>query len=153
LGSKHSSRTISLEMVKRLLLEEFGTYLISETEVKDFKLTKDQITVLSAGIVRAEVVDEKWDGKTYWLKVKVSADTKEVAKSLDSLRKDSRKIKEMEASLRDANRRADEALKEIERLKKEAGKLKTDNWRNKIFYRRCALFCPISFLHKKVYTI
>ena len=31
LGSKHSSRTISLEMVKRLLLEEFGTYLISET--------------------------------------------------------------------------------------------------------------------------
>ncbi|OGW20309.1 MAG: hypothetical protein A2X55_10630 [Nitrospirae bacterium GWB2_47_37] len=126
LDSKASCRTISLEMVKRLLLEEFGTYLISETEVKDFKLTKDQVTVLTAGIVGAEVVDEKWDGKTYWLKAKVSADPKAVAKTLDGLRKDSGKIKEMETSLRDANKRADEALNEIEKLKKEVGLLKAD---------------------------
>ncbi|MDP3259923.1 MAG: hypothetical protein Q8M34_04975, partial [Thermodesulfovibrionales bacterium] len=71
LDSKASCRTISLEMVKRLLLEELGTYLISETEVKDFRLTKDQITTYSAGVVSAEVVDEKWDGKTYYLKAKV----------------------------------------------------------------------------------
>ena len=124
LDSKASCRTISLEMVKRLLLEEFGTYLISETEVKDFKLTKEQVTVLTAGIVGVEIVAEKWDGKTYWLKAKVSADPKEVAKSLDNLRKDYGKIKEIEASLRDANKRADEALKEIEQLKKEVGRLK-----------------------------
>lgn len=37
LDSKASCRTISLEMVKRLLLEELGTYLISETEVKDHR--------------------------------------------------------------------------------------------------------------------
>jgi hypothetical protein len=42
LDSKASCRTISLEMVKRLLLEELGTYLISETEVKNMQLTKDQ---------------------------------------------------------------------------------------------------------------
>lgn len=30
--SRNSSRTIALEMVKRLLLEELGTYLVSETE-------------------------------------------------------------------------------------------------------------------------
>ncbi len=125
LDSKHSSRTISLEMVKRLLLEEFGTYLINETEVKDFKLTKDQITILSAGIVSAEIINEKWDGKTYWLKAKVSADPAEVAKSLDRLSKDSGKIKEMETTLRDANKKADEALKEIERLKKELVVVKT----------------------------
>ncbi len=37
LDSKVSSRTIALEQVKRLLLEELGTYLISETEVKNFR--------------------------------------------------------------------------------------------------------------------
>jgi hypothetical protein len=44
--SKLSSRAIALEQVKRLLLEELGTYLESETEVKNFQLTKDQIVIL-----------------------------------------------------------------------------------------------------------
>jgi len=91
--SKLSSRTVSLAEVKRLLLEELGTYLESVTEVKNFQLTKDQITALTAGIVRVEVLDERWDGKTYWLKARVAADPDEVAKSLDSLRKDREKAK------------------------------------------------------------
>ena len=68
--SKASSRILALEQVKRLILEELGTYLISETEVKNMQLTKDQITVLTAGLVQATVLDEKWDGKTYYLKAK-----------------------------------------------------------------------------------
>ena len=93
LDSKASCRTISLEMVKRLLLEELGTYLISETEVKDFKLTKEQVKTYSAGIVGAEIIEDKWDGKTYWLKAKVSADPKEVAKSIKSIGEDKQKKK------------------------------------------------------------
>ncbi len=94
--SKLSSRTVALAEVKRLLLEELGTYLESVTEVKNFRLTKDQITALTAGIVRVEVLDERWDGKTYWLKARVAADPDEVAKSLDSLKKDREKAKELE---------------------------------------------------------
>ena len=96
LDSKVTSRTIALEQVKRLLLEELGTYLISETEVKNFRLTKDQITTYSAGVVSAEVVDEKWDGKTYYLKAKVSADPAEVTKSLQNIINDKQKSKELE---------------------------------------------------------
>jgi len=66
--SRLSSRVMALEQVKRILLEKLGTYLESETEVKNFQLTKDQIVILSAGIVRAEIVEERWDGKTYYLK-------------------------------------------------------------------------------------
>ena len=62
--SKLSSRTISLEQAKRLLLEELGTYLESHTEVRDFQLTKDQITSLTAGVVKTEIVSEAWDGRT-----------------------------------------------------------------------------------------
>ena len=120
IDSKVSSRVIALEQVKRLLLEELGTYLISETEVKEFQLTKDKVTVLTAGIVRAEVIDEKWDGKTYYLKAKVSADPDEVAKSVDSLRADKQKTKALEES----RKKAKNALEEIERLKKEMEVLK-----------------------------
>jgi tetratricopeptide (TPR) repeat protein len=113
--SRISSRTISLETVKRLLLEELGTYLVSETEVKNMQLTKDQVTTYSAGIVGAEVIDEKWDGKIYWLKAKVSADPKEVEKSLKKLILNRSKIQELE----DIRRKADELTKENERLRKE----------------------------------
>lgn len=113
--SKLSSRAISLEQVKRLLLEEVGTYLESETEVKNFQLTKDQIVVLTAGIVRTEIIEEKWDGKVYYLKAIIAADPIEVAKSIDRLRKDRQKVKDLE----ETRKKADELLKEVEKLKTE----------------------------------
>ncbi|MDP2278493.1 MAG: tetratricopeptide repeat protein [Nitrospirota bacterium] len=118
LDSKASCRTISLEMVKRLLLEELGTYLISETEIKDFKLTKEQVKTYSAGIVGAEIIEDKWDGKTYWLKAKVSADPKEVSKSLKKIMDDPFKGKELE----ETRKKAEELTKEVERLNKELAK-------------------------------
>ncbi|MCX5842007.1 MAG: hypothetical protein NTY16_11280 [Deltaproteobacteria bacterium] len=62
--NRDSSRTIALREVKRLLLEELGIYLESETEVENFQLTKDRITALAAGIVKTEIIDEQWDGRT-----------------------------------------------------------------------------------------
>ena len=113
--SRNSSRVVSLREVKRLLLEELGTYLESITEVQSFHLTKDQIVTLTAGIVSAEVMEDKWDGKVYWLKARISADQNNVIKSIDTLRKDREKVKELE----ETRKRSEELLKENERLKKE----------------------------------
>lgn len=118
LDSKASCRTISLEMVKRLLLEELGTYLISETEVQDFKLTKDQVKTYSAGIVGAEIIEDKWDGKTYWLKARVSADPKEAAKALKKIMDDQFKARELDKT----REKAEELTKEVERLNKKLAK-------------------------------
>lgn len=115
MDSKVSCRTIALEQVKRLLLEELGTYLESVTVVKDFKLSKDQITTLTAGVVKTEIMEEKWDGQSYFLRAKVDADPGEVMKSIDSLRRDREKTAELE----EMRKRAEEALKELERLKKD----------------------------------
>jgi len=35
----------------------------------DFQLTKDKITSLTAGIVQAEILSEKWDGKSYLIRI------------------------------------------------------------------------------------
>jgi hypothetical protein len=48
--------------VKRILLEELGTYLESHTEIVNFQLRKDQITALTAGVVQTQILKEKWDG-------------------------------------------------------------------------------------------
>ncbi len=113
--SKMSSRTIALEQVKRLLLEEVGTYLISETNVKDFQLTKDKITTLTAGIVQTEILTEKWDGKTYYLKAKMSIAPQDVTKFLEGMRENSQRNRE----LVETNRKVDEALKKIKQLQDE----------------------------------
>jgi tetratricopeptide (TPR) repeat protein len=113
--SKNSSRTIALREVKRLLLEELGTYLESQTEVKNFQMTKDQITTLTAGIVGAEVIEDTWDGKVYWLKAKIAANPQDVIKSIDILRNDRAKVKELE----ELRKKSEELLKENERLNKE----------------------------------
>ncbi|MCX5847101.1 MAG: tetratricopeptide repeat protein [Deltaproteobacteria bacterium] len=113
--SKASCRTLALEQVKRLLLEEIGTYLESLTEVNNFQLTKDQIIVLTAGIVRVQVVDEKWDGKAYYLLAKITANPDDVAKAIDNLRKDRQKIKELEQ----AKRKSDDLFKQVENLREE----------------------------------
>ena len=121
--SKNSSRVISLREVKRLLLEELGTYLESVTEVQNFKLTKDQIVTLTAGIIQTELIEEKWDGKTYRLKAKIVADSIGVIKAIDILRQDRQKTKEME----ETRKRSEELLKENERLSKELAIAKGKN--------------------------
>lgn len=120
--SKLSCRAMALEQAKRLVLEELGTYLMSKTEVKDFAITSDKISVLTAGVVQTEIFDEKWDGVKYYLKARIKADPEDVAKAIDRLRKDEGKSKELDESRRAVN----EALKEIDRLKKELETVNTD---------------------------
>ncbi|MCX5816559.1 MAG: tetratricopeptide repeat protein [Proteobacteria bacterium] len=120
--SKISCRTIAIEQVKKILLEELGTYLETETEIANFQLTKDNIVVLTAGIVSVNVLKEEWDGFTYRLKAEVTADTDQVARSIDALRQDRQKIKELE----ETRKRADELLSEVDRLKKELELAKTE---------------------------
>ena len=113
--SKITSRTIALEQVKRLLLEELGTYLESETVVKDFQVARDQVVALAAGVVRTEILSERWDGTRYTIVAKITVDPDEVVRSLDRLRRDRESVRELEA----AAKRTDELLAEIDSLKRE----------------------------------
>lgn len=121
--SKVSCRVLALEQAKRLLLEELGTYLESETEIKNFHLSKDQIVTYTAGSVATEVIAEKWDGKVYWIKVIMSADSDLVAKSIDELRYDKQKTKELEG----IRKISDVLVKDNARLQNELKKANEKN--------------------------
>jgi tetratricopeptide (TPR) repeat protein len=113
--SKNSSRACALREVKRLILEEIGVYLETKTEVKDFQLTGDQVVMFTAGIVKTEVLAEKWDGRLFYLKARVAADPDEVARSIDRLRKDVEKTRELE----DLRKNVAALVAENDRLKRE----------------------------------
>jgi tetratricopeptide (TPR) repeat protein len=113
--SKLSSRAIAMEQVKRFLLEELGTYMKSETVLENAALTKDEITTLTAGVVKTNVVKEKWDGYTYYIKVEIVADPDSIAEAVKTLSED----KGESAELMESKAQAEAALKEVERLRKE----------------------------------
>lgn len=113
--SKLSCRAISLLEVKRLLLERLGTYIESRTEVKDLALSRDEIISLTAGIVKTEIVDEQWDGKTYRLLARIDADPGAVATAIEALRKDQEQRQEV-AKIGSGN---EKALERITALKEE----------------------------------
>ncbi|MGV8056736.1 MAG: tetratricopeptide repeat protein [Smithellaceae bacterium] len=115
MDTKLSSETIAIEQVKRLLLEELGTYVESTSIVTENQLQKDEVKVLTAGVVKTEILDDKWDGKKYWLKVKMEADPEEIANSIVELRKNQDMVKELEATKQEK----ENALQQIEDLKQQ----------------------------------
>jgi tetratricopeptide (TPR) repeat protein len=117
LDSKSTSRTMALEQVKRLLLEELGVFLVSKTDVVNFALTKDQITSITAGIVSAEILDERWDGHNYWLKAKIDADPYVVQQAIEVIRNDTKKTSELDA----AQKRIEALTKDLEAVKSDLG--------------------------------
>ena len=122
LDSRNSCRAIATEQLKRALLEELGTYVQSKTVVKDNLLDKDEITTLTAGVVQVVVMDEKWDGKAYWLKAQLKADPDEVAVSIDKLKNDEHLLQDLE----EARAEAAQAMEEAEVLRQQLARATAD---------------------------
>lgn len=118
--SKLSSRSIALEQVKRLLLEELGVFLSSRTEVRDFQLTKDEIVTYTAGTVATIIIEERWNGSEYYMKASIKADPDQVARSLKDIKNDQDSVAELQQS----RNQASALLIEMERLKKELAEYK-----------------------------
>ncbi len=121
--SRLTCQAIALTEVKRLLLEEIGTYLVSGTTVQNGMVVSDDISVYTAGAVQTKVIDQKWDGKTYWLKAQIQADPDSVSTAVARLREDKAKTRELE-SLKASSERA---LAEIAKLNKSLARASSDN--------------------------
>lgn len=112
--SKLTSRAAALGQLKRRLIERLGTYLESATVVQNSALTQDQIFTLAAGMVKSEIIEERWDGQIYSLKARLSADPEEVTRSIHELRQARLSAREAD----EAGRKGDEARGEMDALKR-----------------------------------
>lgn len=120
--SKLTCRTVSLMEIKRLLLEKIGTYLESRTEVKDFRIAKDEIVALTAGVVKLEILDEKWNGETYSMTAKIEANPEDITRAIEELRKNKNKLENIE-KLKTIN---DESLDQIREMQSRMQHFQSD---------------------------
>jgi hypothetical protein len=78
LDSKITSRDSALKQLKRELIEYIGVHIQSEitmsTNSDGYVFFNEDIQALSAGVTRLEVIDEKWNGKEFYVKASVNVD-------------------------------------------------------------------------------
>lgn len=104
--TKSDAKKIAFIEAKRLCLEKAGSYIESNTEVLDFRLSKDEIRTYTGGILKVEIISEEFkavgENLTLFMEVKAEVDLKEVKESLKRVKEDRKfaeKIKEQEKQL------------------------------------------------------
>jgi len=92
--SKITSRTYALKYIKALLLGEIATMVSSNSHLverdKNGEVSKEFISEIDSytvGKVKTHILDEKWDGKEFWIKVELKADPDEIQKLIENPRK------------------------------------------------------------------
>jgi len=90
--SRNDARQLCFLEAKRKVLEKAGSLIQTSTEVKNFQLTKDQISLYSAAVLSVETIKEKFtnnDGQnTLTLTVKADVDMADVRKRLQAITAD-----------------------------------------------------------------
>lgn len=133
--SKVTARTNALEQVKILLLEELSKFIQSNEKLtyEDGKeVYKEDINTYVAGIAKTQIVDEKWNGTTYWVKADIVVDPDDVIKKL----KDVVNNKELSSQLKSEQQRATQLKAENEKLRKQLETLKKSTAANQELQRR-----------------
>ncbi|KZK74583.1 MAG: hypothetical protein A3K90_02390 [Pelodictyon luteolum] len=87
--SKVSSRNAALDQVTALLLKETGAYVEStlntekrETDQGIDSLTTEDITAISAGVTKTQILEESWDGTEYYVKAEIQLDPDDIRHQL-----------------------------------------------------------------------
>jgi hypothetical protein len=115
--TKVEARKIALENAKLLAIEQIGTYLESETIVRDGRISKDEIRTYTSGILKTSVVSEDvslLDNKTTVLKIKIrsNVDSGILEKKIKEIKGD----KKREQQINVLQQENDRLLKELEQL-------------------------------------
>jgi len=118
--SKNDVRRMCFLEAKRQVLEKAGTYIESHTQVRNYQLTKDEISTYSAALLKVDVVKEEWklvgENMAIEMTVKANVDTNYVEKQLSKIQKDTsvqKKIKDQQRQLQQLERKVVSLQKQL----------------------------------------
>ena len=99
--SQEQVEAFALQKVKRLAVEEAGTYISSLTIVKNYQLDKDEVTALASGVVQAKIVGvpsvRLKDGIIHVkVKAKIRVDTSILDRQIVEIMKEKGTLKKLE---------------------------------------------------------
>lgn len=127
--SKNSAREKALNQVKIIILEEIGVFVESYLELnkivtdeKYHKQFKSEIKNLTAGIIKTKILDEKYDGRSYYVKASVLVDPDSVSEGISEILKikaNQSEIKKLNALLESKENEIDMRSQETIALQKK----------------------------------
>ena len=115
LRGKDDFREQAIKRFEGMITGELCSYLRLEPAVKQLGMSPEELCNFSEKIVQREILEERLDGATYYLKARIFADYEAISTAANLVQEVEEKVRELEQ----ARRRAEEALKEVERLEKE----------------------------------
>lgn len=134
--SKVDARRIATQEAQRKALELSGTFLASITQVKEYKLTKDEVTAYTAGVVETRIVADEsrgtLDHPEHYIKARCTVDTDVLLRQIDRYRENQELREQVETAAREkeALRKERDALQK--QLAAEKDKTKADETRKKL---------------------
>ena len=134
--SKVDGRRIATQEAQRKALELAGTYLASITQVKEYRLTRDQVTAYTAGIVETEIIADETRGTldhpALYIKARCRVDTDVLVQQIGRYRESEELREQLESAAKEkeALRKERDALQK--RLAAEQDKAKAAETRKKL---------------------
>lgn len=119
----------AIAQLKSLLSEEVGTHIESSLDIKETtkkgvsnQYVKSEINSLSASITKLKILDEKWNGTTYYIKASVKINEEQTMMLLiEAIKAKSSKkdIKRLNKILKEQNGHLDKSYSKIQELQKK----------------------------------
>ncbi len=116
LDNRVSARVLALEGVKEKLWKDLWSYLEGVIAVKNLQLTAEQIAAFVPALASVRVVDEKWNGKSHWIRADLSINTDQTLQSLRNWMRDDVRTRE----LLEARKKREDLLRKMAILRPQA---------------------------------
>jgi hypothetical protein len=119
--SKNDARHMCFLEAKRKVLEKAGTFIESRTEIKDYRLSKDEISAYSAALLKVETIKEDWkfigEDMAIIISVKADVDTSYIDKQLAEIKTDT----SVQEKIKSQQKRLQELEQTVVELRKQLG--------------------------------
>ncbi len=134
--NKVDARRIATQEAKRKAMELAGTFLASLTQVKNYRLSKDEITSYTAGIVETNIITEEMRGSAQhpemFVRVRCRIDTSVLARQVDNYRQNDDLKAQLDAAVRENEALQKERAALLSRMQGEKDKVKADATRKQL---------------------
>ncbi|HAK60245.1 MAG TPA: hypothetical protein DCO77_07655 [Nitrospiraceae bacterium] len=134
--SKIMARKIATQEAQRKALEHAGTFVETLTIVKDYKLTKDEITAYTAGVIETKVLKEEMRGTAekpeIYINVRCKIDTDVLMKQIERYRESEELKEQLMVAAQENETLKKERAKLISELSREKDKTRADDTRKRL---------------------
>ena len=122
IDSKVTSRINALDQVKLILLQEIGTHIRHAINITQDSsgnsYASEDVEAITAGLTKVDILEEKWNGETFYLKASIVADTERVLNALEAFKNEKSEESEQQLqALKDTQRKLKESREEIAKLR------------------------------------